>query len=85
MFTTVVLQQDHGAVATSCFCVPAAANIVIDEWITNLLNSTAKATNSTAKLEFYYKQAKFNCKTNELYCKQDEVNCKVDKFNFKNL
>ena len=32
LFTTVILQQVHGAAATSCFRVSAAANLVMDEF-----------------------------------------------------
>ena len=52
LFTTVVLQQDHGAAATSCFRVYCSCWAIL-LWTSsiscaNAMNSTAKVTNSTA-------------------------------------
>ena len=49
LFTTVVLQQDHEAAATSCFVFTAAGNLVTEDSCANIMNCNAKATNSIAK------------------------------------
>jgi len=54
LFMTVVLQQDHGAAATSCFRVHCSSQFLkqMNFWMNlhaNAMNSIVKAMNSIAK------------------------------------
>ena len=63
MFSTVMLQQVHGAAATSCFVFPAAATLVTDEFYCKRVEFNCKID------ELYCKRDKINCKTDKFNCK----------------